>query len=230
MVFNNEAFIKRTLLSILKNDTTHFDVVINDDCSTDNSVTVIENFLEQNKGKTKHWNFNINESNLGINESIKNILKIHKNEWVKWLAGDDEFELDSLSKYFNLANTNNPKTSIILSDMSLIDEGSKFIGERKSLSPFFYENKWLKTANLYINTINAPSVMAGRENILSALEETNAKNAEDWPILRFFVSGNFNFKIFKSSLVKYRLHASSLSSSYNSLDGNKKILIKLSIK
>ena len=170
MVFNNEAFIKRTLFSILKNDTTHFDVVINDDCSTDNSVTVIEDFLEQNKDKTRHWNLNINKANLGINQSIRNILKTYKNGWVKWLAGDDEFELDSLTKYFNLAVSCNPETSIILSDMSLIDEDSKIIGKRKSLSSFFYENKWLKTANLYINTINAPSVMAGRKNILSALK------------------------------------------------------------
>ena len=51
MVFNNEAFIKRTLFSILKNDTTHFDVVINDDCSTDNSVKSSKISLSRTKIK-----------------------------------------------------------------------------------------------------------------------------------------------------------------------------------
>jgi hypothetical protein len=100
--------------------------------------------------------------------------------------------------------------------MNLIDKDSEFIGNRKSLSPYFYENNWLKTTNLYINTINAPTVMIGRENLLSALDETKVKNAEDWPILRFCIWKNIGFKVCKKPLIKYRLHKSSLSSSYNS--------------
>ena len=42
---------KGTLLSILENDTEYFDVVINDDCSTDNSLLVVEQFLKEYKGK-----------------------------------------------------------------------------------------------------------------------------------------------------------------------------------
>jgi len=99
--------------------------------------------------------------------------------------------------------------------MNLIDKDSVKIGKRKSLDSYFYENRWLKTANFYVNTINAPTVMIGRKPALKALDETIAKNAEDWPVLRFCVSRNFVFKICKKPLVKYRLHEDSLSSSYN---------------
>lgn len=216
LVFNNEAFIERTLLSILNNNTTLFDVVINDDNSTDSSVYIIEKFLKEYKEKTKKWRLNLNKVNLGINSSIKNILEKDKNDWVKMLAGDDEFEQGSLDEYYRLAGVNNPYSSIVLSDMSLINEDSEFISKRKSLDPYFYENNLLKTANFYLNTINAPTVMIGRKNLLLALEKSKVKNLEDWPILRFCVSRNFVFNICKKSLIKYRLHQNSLSSSYNS--------------
>ena len=92
LVYNNEAFVERTLLSILENNTKYFDVVINNDCSTDNSQLVIERFLEKHEEQTKQWHVNVNAVNIGINASIKNILGTYKNEWVKYIAGDDEFE------------------------------------------------------------------------------------------------------------------------------------------
>ncbi len=216
LVFNNEAFIERTLLSILNNNTRHFDVVINDDNSIDSSVYIIEKFLKDYKEKTKKWRLNLNKVNLGINSSIKNILEKDKNDWVKILAGDDEFEQDSLNEYYRLAGVSNSFSSIVLSDMSLINEDSEFISKRKSLDPYFYENNFLKTTNFYLNTINAPTVMIGRKNLLLALDKTKVKNLEDWPILRFCVSRNFVFNICNKSLIKYRLHQNSLSSSYNS--------------
>lgn len=228
MVYNNEAFVERTLLSILENDTKCFDIIINDDCSTDNSVSVIERFLNEHKAKTKQWVLNVNKVNVGINNSIKNVLATYKNNWVKYFAGDDEFEPGSLAEYCQLATINNPQSSIILSDMNLIDSDSEFIGKRKSLSPYFYENNWLKTANLYINSINAPTVMIGRESLLSALDETKVKNAEDWPVLRFCISRNLDFKVCRKPLINYRLHQSSLSSSYNSSTKTKKSVNKIS--
>lgn len=228
MVYNNEAFVERTLLSILENDTKFFDIIINDDCSTDKSVSVIEEFLNKHTAKTKHWDLNVSKVNVGINASIKNVLATYKNDWVKYLAGDDEFEPGSLAEYYQLAIMNNPQSSIVLSDMTLIDKDSEFIAKRKSLSPYFYESNWLKTTNFYINTINAPTVMIGRESLLSALDETKAKNAEDWPVLRFCIARNFDFKVCKKPLIKYRLHQGSLSSSYNSSTKTKKSVNKIS--
>ena len=94
--------------------------------------------------------------------------------------------------------------------MSLINEDSEFISKKKSLDPYFYENNLLKTTNFYLNTINAPTVMIGRKNLLLALDKTKVKNLEDWPILRFCVSRNFVFNICNKSLIKYRLHQNSL--------------------
>lgn len=215
MVYNNEDFVERTLLSILENNTENFDVIINDDCSTDNSVSVIKQFLLSNNSITKQWRLNLNKSNLGINASIKNILSVNKNSWVKYIAGDDEFELDSLLEYYQIASKNNPNNCIAIAGMNFINEYSKNIGKRSSLSSYFYENDWLKTTNLYINTINAPSVMIGREPLLAALDETKVKNVEDWPLLRFCISRNFNFKVHKDPLIKYRFHKNSLSSQFN---------------
>ena len=215
MVFNNGDFVKSTLDSILDNDYSNFDVIVNDDCSEDNSVEVIKKFFNFHASQTKNWKLNVNSENLGINASIKNILNSYENEWVKYIAGDDEFEHGSLEEYARLAHNNDPRNTIVLSDMKLIDEVSNHLGEKYSLSSLFYENNWLKTANLYVNSINAPTVLVGRATLINALNNTSARNAEDWPILRHCVLNNMSFKICQKQLVRYRISKTSLSSFYH---------------
>ena len=215
MVYNNEDYIERALDSILKNDTQNYDVIINDDCSTDASLSVAERFLSSNADLTCRWRIRRSTKNLGINASLYNVLQESKNNWIKYMAADDELEPGSLEIYRKLAYQNSPDSCIILSHMNVIDINSRYVGRRKSLSSYFYENSFLKPANFYINTINAPTVMIGRDSLSSALRTTTAKNAEDWPVLRFCILRNFKFVVCSSPLVKYRIHHASLSSAYN---------------
>ena len=57
--------------------------------------------------------------------------------------------------------------------------------------------------------------MIGSKNFLNALNLTKVKNAEDWPILSYSIRYSLNFDVISTKLVKYRIHDSSLSSSYN---------------
>ena len=213
--YNSEAYIERNLNSIINQDLSNYDVFINDDASSDSSLEIINEFISKNLPKTKSWKLVDNDQNFGINVSIKRLLRISKNPWVKVIAGDDEFSEGALKKYENLAKDFDPRTSIFLSNMHLINENSEIIGRKEMHHNLIYQNKFINPVNFYVNTINAPSVMIGSENYRCALDETNARNAEDWPILVYSVMKSLDFILIQSDLVKYRIHESSLSSSYN---------------
>ena len=46
-VYNSESYIRNTLISVLGQDYDNFEYIITDDCSTDNTVNVIKEFIEE---------------------------------------------------------------------------------------------------------------------------------------------------------------------------------------
>ena len=212
--YNNAEYISSTLSSIIQNDITHFDIVINDDASLDNSVQVIKKFMDENSSITSNWILNINSKNLGINLSIKRIIQNHEADWVKIIAGDDEFELESLRQYYQLGAIHDFNSTLIIGGMRYIGSTSCIVGSRSAPNELLYTTPWIKQANFYVNTIPAASVMIGRKIFLSVLDTTKARNAEDWPILRFAILNNLKFVIEDRFLVRYRMHSKSISRSF----------------
>ena len=47
-MYNSAKFISQTLESLLRQTMKNFEVVVVDDCSTDNSIEVVENFFPKN--------------------------------------------------------------------------------------------------------------------------------------------------------------------------------------
>ena len=87
--FNEENFILSTIQEIIattsKDKIIDFEIILVDDCSNDNSVKLIENFIKQNNS-TNIFIFN-NSKNLGFGGSVKaGILKAKKKKYnvVTW--------------------------------------------------------------------------------------------------------------------------------------------------
>ena len=72
--YNKEAFIGKSIKSILNQSFADFELIIIDDCSTDSSVDIIKGFQDE------RIRFYQNETNIGIaanrNKGIVNFLKI----------------------------------------------------------------------------------------------------------------------------------------------------------
>jgi glycosyltransferase involved in cell wall biosynthesis len=215
LCYNNERYIEECLESIISQPLNDYEVIISDDCSTDGSREVISNFISKNKRLSSDWILNINNVNVGVNKSILKCANLSKSNWIKVIAGDDVFSTGALKAYSDLANLHDYRSSIIMTSVDLIDEKSSLIGIRKPISSHLYSNRWLREVNLYINTVIAPSILVGKKNLIYALNETKTKNAEDWPILRYFIFKELNFILPRESLVCYRIHRASISAKYH---------------
>lgn len=79
----SEEYLREAIESILNQTYSDFEFIIVDDCSTDNSLDIINSYTDPRIVILK------NEKNLGITKSLNRALKIAKGEFVARMDGDD---------------------------------------------------------------------------------------------------------------------------------------------
>lgn len=85
--YNQEKYISEAIESALMQDYQNLEIIVADDCSTDNTQEIVKKF--QNDTRLRYYK---NEKNLGRVENYYNILhKQTRGEWIVNLDGDDYF-------------------------------------------------------------------------------------------------------------------------------------------
>lgn len=84
-VYNGSKTIERALNSILNQDYTNLEVVISDNCSTDNTQEIVLKYLEHDR-RVKYVR---QELNLGATENFTKVFELTTGEYFMWAAADD---------------------------------------------------------------------------------------------------------------------------------------------
>ncbi|KEY18777.1 glycosyltransferase [Kaistella antarctica] len=90
-VYNQQDLITESLDGVYLQEYPNLEIIISDDCSTDNSFKVIENYVATHKLLANHKIIlNRNEKNLGLVKHVEHVVKnISKGELIIVGAGDD---------------------------------------------------------------------------------------------------------------------------------------------
>lgn len=104
-LYNKEASIKQSLMSVLSQSYQNFEVVIVDDGSTDNSVAKVEE-IQDSRIRL------IRQKNGGPSKARNTGVKNAKGEWILFLDADDEFLPEALLN-FERAIIENPSIGFI---------------------------------------------------------------------------------------------------------------------
>jgi glycosyltransferase involved in cell wall biosynthesis len=99
-VFNSEKFIYQAIQSILDQTFQDFELIITDDGSTDNSLSIIETFNDKRIKLIK------NTSNLGLTASRNDAINISNGEYIAFLDSDDISRQDRLEKQIAFLENN----------------------------------------------------------------------------------------------------------------------------
>lgn len=86
--YNQEKYIKESIQSVLNQDYPNLEIIISDDCSTDNTYGIINELLNNYKGNHKVFLLR-NKTNLGISENRNIVLKKATGKWIISQDGDD---------------------------------------------------------------------------------------------------------------------------------------------
>ena len=115
-VYNSEKYIAETIESVLAQTYSDWEMIIVDDCSTDNSKEIIRKFTE-NENRIRLIEF---EENAGTGKARDVALKNAKGRFVAFLDSDDMWMPEKLEKQFLFMTENNYPISF--TSYKMIDE------------------------------------------------------------------------------------------------------------
>ncbi len=159
--YNNAAYIKETIDSVLKQTYFHLELIICDDCSKDDTVKVVENIGDD---RIKLYQ---NEKNLGMSGNWNRCLSKCSGEFIKLICADDVLAPDCLEKEVR-ALQENPTAVLAESDTKLFDLNGKPKGFYKRYKTSgLTDGKEIARAGLFVkNYFGAPLANTFRHDIL----------------------------------------------------------------
>lgn len=120
--YNTGRFIKETIESVLDQSYPVWELIIVDDCSTDNTDDVVNQYLADERIR-----YIKNDTNSGAAVSRNRALREAKGKWIAFLDSDDLWEPDKLQKQISFMRDNDYHFSY--TNYIEIDEESKANGK-----------------------------------------------------------------------------------------------------
>ena len=137
--YNGERFLREQLQSLADQILLPFEVVITDDCSTDNTLEIIQEF--SNSLNIKYFP---NEKSLKVTKNFEKAISLCTGDIILMCDQDDLWYPDKLAKthtYFQ----ENPTNLVVFSDAELVDKQGVSLGKNFWSAVRFQEflrNEW----------------------------------------------------------------------------------------
>ena len=88
VTYNQEDYVKDAIQSVFSQTFSPIEIIIADDCSTDNTFKIIKSEVETYKGSNQVRVIR-NEVNLGLSGNLQNAIRNSTGELLILMAGDD---------------------------------------------------------------------------------------------------------------------------------------------
>lgn len=224
ITYNSSKTIVETLDSIYNQEYPTLELIISDDCSSDNTVDVCKVWIENHKGRFAWTDILTVEKNTGTSANLNRAEAACKGEWVKSIAGDDLLLPNCIQDFMDYAHTH-PEALVIIGQTQIIGGDEKyrnmFYNLRKEsfrqLSQMSHEELYERV--MENNNISAPAVIFSK-TLLEKYEKLNDEKIvfiEDWPRWMNLLRDGIYPRFLDKEVVAYRLGGVSTSSTWDSL-------------
>ncbi len=196
--YNGEKYIRESIDSILSQTYTDWELIIVNDCSTDNTPKIIQQYSREDK-RIRIINNSVNKK---LPESLNIGFKYASGEYFTWTSDDNVYEKDAIQKMTEYLN-NNSEIPMVRADMFLIDENGEVISESQKYDyPKMFINNCVGACFMYRRSV-AQQVGQYDETLFCV------EDYDYWIRImeQYGTIGNI-----KEFLYRYRWHPGSLSS------------------
>lgn len=149
--YNAEKYIEKTVRSVLRQTYANFEIVIVDDCSTDQSYACIQELAKEDK-RIRYYQ---NEKNAGVSITRNTAIAKAKGKYIALLDADDLWVETKLEKQVELLRKT--KAQIVYCSYAFIDENDQEI-----LKPFLVPEETTYDAMLGKSVISCSTAMIER--------------------------------------------------------------------
>lgn len=222
IAYNSSAYILDTLDSIKCQDYPNIELIISDDCSTDNTIDLCNEWIIQNRASFQNVKLVSTNVNSGVSKNCNTAAQASTGEWLKILAADDQLFPYSITEYVDYVLTN--KKQICSSRSALFTEEDRLLtSELKSYNNFYKKINQSHKKQLalirYKLYIPAPAIFFSRSlyDKVKGFDE-RYPFCEEWPFYYNVLEAGFHIGFLNKELVRYRIVCGSLSRDGNQLN------------
>ena len=201
--YNYGRFIGDAIQSALEQTYKNFELIIVDNCSTDNSEEVIKSFSDP---KIRFYK---NDRNIGLTRNWNTCLSLARGEYITLLHADDELTPNSIEKRVGILDKN-PNVGLVYSSCIFIDGKGAVTGEFYPYDRGYIMRGEDEFKRLVIHDYISVATVMVRKKCYEALGDFSEEYAycTDWGMwLR--IALNYNMSFIYEPLGYYRRHGAS---------------------
>lgn len=216
--YNSSDFILATLDSIKDQTYQNIQLIISDDCSTDQTIEICTNWLDANSRRFVHSKIIQSTKNTGVVGNANRGLKVANGEWIKFLAGDDIL----MPKFCEILIREATEKNLVLLCSKIIpfsnEDTSHHKGSMESIRKYWEDNYDFFAGDQLENYLKryfipSPSVLIRNELLDQTTGFDEDFPVEDVPYWIKLLDLGYRFYLVDEYLVRYRIHSKSLSNS-----------------
>lgn len=221
ITYNSSQYVLETLDSVKNQTYNNIEIIISDDCSTDNTLEICNEWLQKNKTRFISSKIIKTDYNSGISHNYNNGLKHAAGEWVKYIAGDDKLKPECIEKL--VARTTLNKDRFIISKQLNFSSSNPYIEILPiDLSPYFKDFKSklkrVRFQELYLlrvgTKIPGPTLFLHTQTLrnIGGFDE-KYPFIEDFPLAMKYLKNGYPIGCVDKILIEYRVYPASVSHS-----------------
>jgi glycosyltransferase involved in cell wall biosynthesis len=223
--FNYAQYLPLAIDSVLSQSYSDLELIITDDCSTDNSRDVVEQWkkLDKRVVSVDH------DTNRGLAGARNSGFAASSGQFIALCDADDVWLPDKLKVQMEVFRRN-PEVGLVYSDSAIIDGDGNLTGQL--FSSMIHRAGQATSGSLFEelcqrNFLCVPTVALRREAIQYAdgFDET-LRSLEDW-VCWAKISSKYPFYYIDDILVRYRIHGAGLSRNPKSMALNRAKAVRL---
>ncbi len=208
--YNHSRFVEECLDSVRHQTYPNLQVIIFDDCSNDNSVSVINGWLKKHQ---LDWPFILHKRNIGICASLNEVLRLARGKYISMVAADDVWLSDKTTRQVKMMEQMPADVGVLYSDAFQMDESGETLPQmfieahRNFVVPpegFLFDVLWEG------NFIPAMATLIRRQCFKQVGTYDEDLCFEDWDMW-MRISRTFRFAYDTIPVAKYRIVLSSTS-------------------
>ncbi|MGG9960055.1 glycosyltransferase family 2 protein [Ferruginibacter sp. SUN106] len=210
--YNRGNFIDKAIQSSLNQDYANIEIIVSDNCSTDNTPSVLEKYKEDKRVK-----YYVNDTNIGMIPNFKLATERTSGKYITYLSSDDYFcndkfislAVDLINKHLNIVLVA-AKNATLFEDLNEVVEDA---------TADIFQHEFMKGSDLFqqFPKCFAPgwgAVLMDREKLMATrVFESKAQSLDYEANLKIMLQGNVAF--IKQPSYVWRKHSSQASGTMN---------------
>jgi glycosyltransferase involved in cell wall biosynthesis len=213
--YNRCGYLKECLLSVISQSYKDLEIIVIDNCSTDNTVEIVRSI---NDPRIK---LVVNDENIGPVKNYDNAIKLATGSWIHLFGDDDIMFADAIEKKVKMVE--NSSNMLIHSNVQLINQDGEIVSDESWAKDFvrnynmgasFSQKEIFDKLFYEWNFITMPSVMFRVDlyDRIGPLYSKGIRFSADWDFwLRAILHTNFIY--ISEPTIFYRFHESNDSKS-----------------